>query len=229
MMRHVLWMAAPLALLCAAQPSSAQIVYEFANSSGVAQTSFSMAPNSTLSIQVFLHELTAGAPTLNSEGGLGSGAVRVQFGNPAGIASVLTPADITVPAPNPWAFGTGSIGAGTNANSAAIADAALLSGVLPDANGRVLLGTFLFHSTAATGSTTLAAVDWGPADYDTSSFNSTGGVPNINYDPLLVPGSATLTVTGVPEPTSLALAGLAAVGMAIRRRRNIRTPASVAV
>jgi hypothetical protein len=229
MMRHLLWMAAPLALLWAAQPSNAQIVYEFANSSGVAQTSFSMGQNSTLAIQVFIHELTAGAPTLNSQGGLGSGAVRVRFNNPAGIAAVLTQADITAAVP-PWSFAGTQIGSGANANSVTLADAALASGIFPDANGRVLLGTFLFHSNSAAGTTTLALVDPNPASaFDTSSFNTTGGTPNIDYDPLLVPGSATLTVTGVPEPTSLALAGLAAVGMAIRRRRNARTPASVAI
>jgi hypothetical protein len=222
-------MAAPLALLCAAQPSNAQIVYEFANSSGVAQTSFSMGTNSTLAIQVFIHELTAGAPTLNSQGGLGSGAVRVRFNNPAGIAAVLTTADVT-PAVPPFAFaGTPQFGSGANANTVSLADGALSTGVLPDAQGRVLLGTFVFHSNAATGSTTLAAVDPTSSAFDTSSFNSTGGFPNIDYDPLLVAGSATLTVTGVPEPTSLVLAGLAAVGMALRRRRSARTSASVAI
>jgi hypothetical protein len=75
----------------------------------------------------------------------------------------------------------------------------------------------------------LAAVDPTSSAFDTSSFNSTGGFPNIDYDPLLVAGSATLTVTGVPEPTSLVLAGLAAVGMALRRRRSARQAIAVAI
>src|SRR5262249_11383367 len=163
---------------------SAQIVYEFADASGTAQTNFSVPVGGTVSVKVFIHELTAGAPTLNSQGGLGTGAVRVRFNNPANIAAVLTTSDLTNA--GSWQFFTPTIGSGANANSATFAGGTF-SGVLPNAQGRIELGTFLFHALAV-GSTTLAAVDPTSAGFDTSSFNTTGGVPNIDYDPLLVAG-----------------------------------------
>ena len=119
MMRQLLWMAAPLALLWATQPASAQIVYEFADSSGTAQTNFTVPAGGTVSIKVFIHELNAGAPTLNSQGGLGTGAVRVRFNNPANIAAVLTTADITNA--GSWQFFTPTIGSGANANTVTFA------------------------------------------------------------------------------------------------------------
>lgn len=211
MKRHWLWVLALISLMGNVPSASAQLIYEFADSTGVAQTSFTVLQGSTVNIRVYIHELTSGAPTLNSQGGLGTGAVRVRFNNPANIAAVLTAADISA-APSPWAFGTVGIGSGANANSATIANASNLgAGVLPDLAGRILLGTFTFHALAE-GAVTLAAVDPNTAGFDTSSFNTTAGVPNINYDPLLVAGAATLNVTQVPEPTSLLLLGMAAIG-----------------
>ena len=132
MMRHWLWIAAPLALLWAAHSANAQIVYEFADASGTAQTNFSVQVGGTVSVKVFIHELTAGAPTLNSQGGLGTGAVRVRFNNPANIAAVLTTGDVTNA--GSWQFFTPTIGSGANANSATFAGGTF-SGVLPNAQG----------------------------------------------------------------------------------------------
>src|SRR5262245_1719560 len=104
-MRSVAWTVAVVGVLLAARPAGAQIVYEFADSSGVARTNFSVPVASSIPIQVYIHEITAGAPTLNSDGGLGTGAVRVTFNNPSGVAAVQSTADISAATP-PWAFGS---------------------------------------------------------------------------------------------------------------------------
>src|SRR5215475_5639017 len=154
MLRHRFGPARPAALALAALlltggPAPAQIVYEFANATtGAAQTSFSVSVGGTVAVRVYLHELTPGAPMFHSAGGLGSGAVRLSFNTPPGVAG-LTAADIT-PATTanggPWDFGTPTLS--QTGTSAALADAALAAGVQPDAQGRVLLGTFTLHGLA---------------------------------------------------------------------------------
>src|SRR5262245_309040 len=101
------------ALLLTGGTAAAQIVYEFANATtGAAQTNFSVPVGGTVSVRVYLHELTPGAPQFNSAGGLGSGAVRMLFNTPPGVAG-LTAADVTpATAANggPWDFGTTTLG-----------------------------------------------------------------------------------------------------------------------
>jgi hypothetical protein len=201
----------------------AQITYEFANATnGVAQTNFSVAVGGSLPIQIYLHELTPGAPMFNGNGGLGSGGVRFSFNTPTGIAGLaltdVSPA--TTAAGGLWDLGTPTLNPGI---SAAIADGALATGVKPDAQGRILLGTFTLHGLTP-GMVTLGAADPNSAiGFDTSSFVAgANGIPLINYDPNLLAKMATLTVTPVPEPASLLAACTVAAGLtgAVRRIRR---------
>jgi hypothetical protein len=84
----------------------------------------------------------------------------------------------------------------------------------------VLLGTFALHGQAP-GILTLSAVDPNPLiAFDTSSFAAGANfIPLINYDPLITAGSATLTVTAVPEPTGLLLTFAVAAGVIFAARR----------
>ena len=218
-------------LLLAGSSAPAQIVYEFANATtGAAQTNFTVPVGGAIPVRLYLHELTPGAPLFNSAGGLGSGAVQLSFNTPPGVASVLTAADVT-PATTAggglWDFGTPNLS--TAGTSAVLADAALAAGVRPDAQGRVLLGTFTLHGLAP-GVVTLGAADPNPAiAFDTSSFAADpNGVPLVNYDPLIITATATLTVAPVPEPASVLAAGAAAAGLVrLGRRIRRRTRASV--
>jgi hypothetical protein len=211
------------ALALSAPPAPAQIVYEFADATtGAAQTDFSVPAGGALPIRIYLHELTPGAPLFHSAGGLGTGAVRLSFDTPPGVAglSVADVAAATAANGGPWDFGTPTLSAlGT---SAALAVGALPAGVPPDAPGRVLLGTFTLHGLAP-GTLTLGAADPNPATgFDTSSFAiGANAIPLINYDPLITAGAARLTVTPVSEPGGLGLACLAAsLGWAAYRRRR---------
>lgn len=212
------------ALLLTGGTAPAQIVYEFADATtGVTQTNFSVSVGGTIPVRIYLHELTPGAPLFHSAGGLGSGAVRLSFDTPPGVAG-LSAADVTpavAAGGGPWDFGTPTVS--PSGASAAVADAALAAGVLRDAQGRALLGTFTLHGLAP-GTVTLGAADPNPAaPFDTSSFAADpDGIPLVDYDPLIMSTTATLTVAPVPEPVGVlaacaVAAGLARVGRHIRR------------
>lgn len=218
------------ALLLASSPAPAQIVYEFANATtGLAQNAFSVPVGGTLQIRVYLHELTPGAPMFHSAGGLGSGAVGLSFANPPGVGGPQSLADITpatTTSGGPWDFGTPILS--PLQSNASLADGQFAAGVAPDASGRVLLGTFALHGQAP-GILTLSATDPNPLlAFDTSSFAAgLNFVPLINYDPLITAGSATLTVTPVPEPATPVLICLAAtLGWAAYRRRRVARASS---
>jgi hypothetical protein len=147
------------------------------------------------------------------------------------VAAVLSAADVTPATPATpatgglWDFGTPALGG--SGTSAALAAGALAAGVPPDAQGRVLLGTFTLHGLAP-GAVALGAADPNPAiGFDTSSFAAgAGGAPLINDDPLIAAATATLTVSPVPEPAGVLAAGAAAAGLACTVRRSRRARAA---
>src|SRR5437868_1356639 len=94
MHRLVPWASALAGLLLACPPAPAQIVYEFADDTGAAKGSFSVPVGGTLPVHVYIHETAANAPTLHSQGGLGTGAVLVTFNTPAGVAAVQAQTDV---------------------------------------------------------------------------------------------------------------------------------------
>jgi len=89
--------------------------------------------------------------------------------------------------------------------------------------GRILLGTYDFRVPAGAtgGAVTLTASDPNPQPGDTAY----AGNGNINLDASIGNGTQALTVTAVPEPGSMLLCGLGAVGLAAYRRRNKKTAA----
>lgn len=212
---------AALALFGTCRPADAAYQYQFANATtGVAQSAFTLdyGVSTTLSIRVYLIT-TDSTPVPN----LVSAGVGITSDN-LGAANVLNTTDIA-----------GNLGAGQfnfqsrNANPGGTYDAFLReskippgAGVAPGGDGRLLLGTFTFTGLS-NGVVNLTATDTPGA-----TFNDTVDTSGNVLDAALLNGTATITVTNVPEPGTIVLTGLLATGIAgaaVRRAR--RTPAAV--
>lgn len=185
----------------------------------------SYVPGQNVTVDVYLRQTGGSSGYLASESGLFQGGVRMTFGNPSGTPGVISVASVnnivlntTSTAPPPTnAFNNV---ADSNNTRLITTDYAQFSpftdgnyGVLPDANGRILLGTVTFTTNAAGGVTNLVLTDIPPASFtDNLTLNGT------NLDPAI--SSRTYAVSPVPEPTVALTVGALAFSAAFTRRRN---------
>jgi hypothetical protein len=228
-----------LGLTAICHPSTAQVVaarWQFADTLGNAITGTpSFAPGSTITWRVYLLD-TGGtsAPFLNKTTtgvngtvqGIAGFGVTVSSSNANNVAVVSNPAPPGANNPvSPNITGTPWVNVGASAsNSNSTANAVNLQAFLftvnstftvtADATGRVFIGTYQFTvpSNAPGGSTTLTAATRG-------GFTVFSG-DNSLLDPSLGSGTQALTITAIPEPGSMLLCGLGAVGLAAYRRRT---------
>jgi hypothetical protein len=202
-------------LLAVGGAARADYTFEFANSSGTPQSSFSVGVGQTIAIQVYVEE-TGTTTTLNSLG-LFSGGVQLNTTNSA-------VANVTAVTPNAAFTGGSSSGTGSNAYvSVFAAGTAPNSVTAPSGSNAILLGTFTF--TGETAGQTLAVTALPGLGPD----NVLGdGATSIDSNLLNNATSAVITVTAVPEPGTLTLCGLGAVvfgGAWLRRKRRAQAMA----
>jgi len=208
----------------------AQYTMVLANSSGTAFTN-NATINATalpsIDFQVFLVENNPSAGgtnnTLLNTGLIGAGAV-IRY-TPTGTSLVASAGDVTIG--SNWPAGSGN----NSASPVTTARAQLLETVpgaltppVKAAAGtadRILLGTFHVTRPATGGNFTLTVDD------PKTATDGGGAGPNDNFtgannslDSQIAATTYTLQFTAVPEPGSMALCGLAAVGFAAFRRRR---------
>jgi hypothetical protein len=203
--------------------SRATFFYEFAlnSTSPAVSTPITIAQGTSLPLEVYIRE--SGGTVLATQKMFGAG-VRVTFdtppgsGTPSGIVSTSPSAVSSNPAFNNPSSLIIRVGPNNPASVDLIETQSGIPGtVAPDPTfNRVYVGRFTFTGLSL-GQAVVTARDTGSNDNITGTGTSLLGQ--------IQTGSATFIVSAVPEPTSLALTGLAAsgfLGAVIRRRRQAK-------
>lgn len=203
---------AGLALAGWAGPAHAGFMYQLADAAGTSAATFTLAAaGDRLAVRVYLVESGGSELAIN---GLFSAGVALTYDSPAGVAAVAGVGDVVpnadfvnlVPAPSVTPTSAGLTG-----------DVDLNPFILPDPDGRILLGEFTLTALAP-GTLTLRATDRNLLTDDTlsGSFTVLDGDIAGAFAELRVLGGPSVAV---PEPSSLLLAvgGATALSLAFRR------------
>jgi hypothetical protein len=199
---------AVLALAAFASSAQAEYYFEFASGTTVSNT-FTVNQGSTININVYLAQDGTTSTGL-TQYGLNSAGVALNIQNPA----ITT---VTAVTPNSQ-FGYASTTTGANPSVSEYITSS--QGVTPSTvSNAVLLGTFTFSGVSAGTTATITAL---PGQNPDNVLNDgTNGNPGTAIDSMIANASAVITVAAVPEPGTLVLTGLVAVGVAgayLRRR-----------
>ncbi len=186
------------AVVLVTTPIQAQLRYAWGDLDGnlITQTTIN-GLGATTTLRLYVQDQSAGATIFNSQGGLGSASVRVT--GSIGNVSILTGS------PNDgvggWEFGTSN---GSNPpENIALHAFNMTTGQLPDATGRILLGTMTIRGDTA-GMFSITAADPHPFHLGDVTLFANGQ----SLDPLTPANLSVVTV--IPEPTGVFLiAGLA--------------------
>ncbi len=212
---------AMLALGLTSEVARAGYEFRFADASGNYTNSFSFDATSTPTIDIRIYLVQTGGSTGLSSSGLVSSGVKLTYGGT--VANVANTGDIFQNAafddtPNKSVTGTdATLRQATDLNGPVTAP---LAGA--DAN-RVLLGTFRFTGLTVGSELTLTT--------DPNAFPVGNNVLDDGtvLDSLIANDSAVITVTAIPEPGTMLLSGILALGVAggaVRRFR--RQPPAIA-
>jgi hypothetical protein len=201
--------------------ASAQLRYAWGDGSGNLISSATInGVGGSITLQVYVQDTASGAPTFNSHGGLASAAARIT-GSAGNIAVISGALDLGA---GRWETGNINSNPPTNID---LSPFNLNAGYLPDAAGRVLLGTVTLRGDAV-GSFDVVMADPNPAIggdvtlFDNGQVLDPPGVP-------LIQATLSVTVAPVPEPAGVLVVTAAALAIIRGRRAGGRAAARAAL
>jgi hypothetical protein len=226
-MRKLTMLGAAVAMgAFAAQRASAGVMYQY-----VADASqyFIPAPGATVPVNVYLKEnLTNGSPSvLVADNGLFSGGAEVL--RTGSGSSTITGVNLdTVDFTGPSTVNVGGADTNFNVNTGTLDKTGVGFGntnggaVANTPANEIYLGTVLIQAGSGTTSYKLQAISGGGStlDFLGNDLDVTSTTPPVYTgaaDPSVTP--FTFSVTAAPEPASLGLLGLGALGLLARRRK----------
>lgn len=184
------------------------------------QASYTVAPNTVITSGVWLYETptapdTTATSLFNSAQSVGFNVTTL----PGGASTVLTAANFN------GAFNlvnsvTPISGGFTVINSAITPVPATVFG----GEKRINVGSVTFNSGASLGTTQIAFTDPSPGGFSNVTLLFGPGSPGTaaDMDSVVFAGSSPISVTAVPEPSSMALVAVVGAGLfAARRRRKL--------
>jgi hypothetical protein len=239
--RSVLMAAVAAAVLAAATSAYASITFKYTTYTGTTPGSnpnFVGAVGTPIVIPIYLYEqLTSGSTdtVVAPDGGLGGAAFSVTqtTNTAAGTLSGITGNTTSFPG------GLSNPAGGNSSTSQAFGSSTNIqasSGPVPNASGDVQIGSITVTPTA-TGTNTYVLANFNypstKSDDVTGTFGITGGPSGGNgfdLDPnntgefaftgaIANPETFTVTVPAVPEPATISLLGVSALGILSRRRK----------
>jgi hypothetical protein len=239
-LKSVLMSAAAAAAMAVAGSAKAAISYEYTTYTGsTAQTSYSTQAGTPITIPIYLFEaLTNSSSSLiTADGGLFGAGFSVTQTNNTGTGTVSSIAGSITTNGSNFPGGAAEPKSTNTSLTAALEDlpsTSATSGPNPNGSGDVQLGSITL-STTAPGTYTYKLANYkAPSNVGgfTETFGNGPGAPNgfdldvtnTGADPytgtLANQETFSVTVTPVPEPTSVALLGLSSLGLLARARRR---------
>ncbi len=232
-LRSAMMTAAAAAALAAAGSAKAAITYKYTTyTGGTAVTSYNATAGVPITIPIYLYEqLSNGSSSLiTSDDGMFTAAFSVtQTSNTAagtltGSAGSITSNGDNFAAGGGFANPSGKDSSTFQGIANAVGEAAS-SGPLPNASGDIQIGSITI-TTNVSNTFVLGAENY-PATKSadlTTTFNSLYDLDPNSTSPAYTgaianPETFSIVVAPVPEPTSLAVLGIGALGLLTRRRR----------
>jgi hypothetical protein len=211
---RMIFMATLLTLIVSGGVARAGYTYVITDANNDTTQAYTINVGQTLT--VYLYVAQTGTSTGLTTSGLASGGVQLNTSIPS-VATVTSVTPNTTANGGQFDTGSSTTGASAYATVTQVFSAPVVAPTSGTNANRILIGEFTFTGESAGSTITVTAV---PSTG--SNVNVLGNGTSIDSMLAANPISASITVVAVPEPSSMALGGLAVAGLAGGVFRRLR-------